>query len=118
MSDTVLNEAQRLEQLIRESTEFADLKLKYDRVFQDRTAREIFEKFRDAQFRLQEKQMSGREITPEEWGMAQRLADEVQHNPLILSLFEAEQKMSQLIRRVNEILWKPLDELYSQPMAE
>lgn len=64
---------------------------------------------------LQQKQMSGEEITQEEVEQAQKTVALVQQHELISQLMEAEQRMSMLIGELNKIIMKPLEELYGSP---
>lgn len=102
-----------LENALRESDDFKTLKKLYDEVNADESARTLFESFRDIQLNLQQKQMSGQEISPEEIEQAQKSVALVQQHGKISKLMEAEQRMSMTIAELNKIIMKPLEELYS-----
>ncbi len=72
----------------------------------------MFENFRDIQVNLQQKQMTGQEITQEEVEQAQKTVALVQQHDKISQLMEAEQRVSVLIGELNKIIMKPLEELY------
>ncbi|MCY8489461.1 YlbF family regulator [Bacillus atrophaeus] len=101
-----------LEKAIRESEEYTRLKGLYDEVNADESAKRMFENFRDVQLKLQQKQMSGEEITQEEVEQAQKTVALVQQHEKISQLMEAEQRMSMLISELNKVIMKPLEELY------
>ncbi|WP_191562444.1 YlbF family regulator [Metabacillus idriensis] len=101
-----------LEKALRESDDFKTLKKLYDEVNADESARTLFESFRDIQLNLQQKQMSGQEISPEEIEQAQKSVALVQQHGKISKLMEAEQRMSMTIAELNKIIMKPLEELY------
>ncbi|USK34631.1 YlbF family regulator [Bacillus sp. F19] len=101
-----------LEKALRESDDFKTLKRLYDEVNADDSARTLFESFRDIQLNLQQKQMSGQEISPEEIEQAQKSVALVQQHDKISKLMEAEQHMSMTIAELNKIIMKPLEELY------
>ena len=101
-----------LEKALRESDDFKTLKGLYDEVNADDSARTLFESFRDIQLNLQQKQMSGQEISPEEIEQAQKSVALVQQHDKISKLMEAEQRMSMTIAELNKIIMKPLEELY------
>ncbi|MGG4490169.1 YlbF family regulator [Metabacillus idriensis] len=101
-----------LEKAIRNSDDFKTLKRLYDEVNADDSARTLFESFRDIQLNLQQKQMSGQEISPEEIEQAQKSVALVQQHDKISKLMEAEQRMSMTIAELNKIIMKPLEELY------
>ena len=104
--------ANEMERAIRQSEEFTQLKAMYDAVNKDESARGIFENFRDIQLGLQEKQMSGEEITEEEVEQAQKTAQLVQQHEIISKLMEYEQRMSMMIQELNKVIMKPLEEFY------
>ena len=101
-----------LEKAIRESNEYAELKALFEEVKKDEIANKLFENFRDVQLKLQEKQMSGVEILPEEIEQAQKMFQLVQQNPTISRLIAAEQRMSMVIAELNKIITRPLEEIY------
>lgn len=72
----------------------------------------MFENFRDIQVNLQQKQMTGQEITQEEVEQAQKTVALVQQHDKISQLMEAEQRVSVLIGELNKVIMKPLEELY------
>ena len=101
-----------LEKALRNSDEYSRLRGLYDQVNADESAKRMFEIF---QLQLQQKQMSGEEITQEEVEQAQKTVALVQQHELISQLMEAEQRMSMLIGELNKIIMKPLEELYGSP---
>ncbi|KMY48998.1 YlbF family regulator [Peribacillus loiseleuriae] len=104
-----------LEKAIRESNEYKDLKSLFDQVNGDPSAKGMFENFRNLQMNLQQKQMTGQEIMPEEVEQAQKTVALVQQHPTISKLMEAEQRMSMAIADLNKIIMKPLEDLYGAP---
>ena len=104
-----------LEKAIRESNEYKELKNLFDQVNSDPSAKGMFENFRNLQMNLQQKQMTGQEITPEEVEQAQKAVALVQQHPTISKLMEAEQRMSMAIADLNKIIMKPLEDLYGTP---
>jgi cell fate (sporulation/competence/biofilm development) regulator YlbF (YheA/YmcA/DUF963 family) len=106
------DQANELERALRQSDEFQQLKNMYDEVNSDESASKMFENFRNIQMQLQQKQMSGEEITQEEVEQAQKAAQLVQQHDKISKLMEAEQRMSMVITDLNKVIMKPLEELY------
>lgn len=115
MAVNTYDSAYDLEKAIRNSTEYTELKQLYDEVNSDPSAKTMFENFRNIQLQLQEKQMTGQEITQEEVEQAQKTVALVQQNESISKLMEAEQRMSMVIAELNQIIMKPLEELYGNP---
>ncbi|MCQ6273384.1 YlbF family regulator [Bacillus sp. V3B] len=112
MTVNLHDSAHELENAIRNSDEYTTLRKLYDEVNADASAKEMFEKFRNMQIELQQKQMSGQEIEQGEVAQAQILVADVQKNEKISKLMEAEQRMSTIVTELNQIVLKPLEELY------
>ncbi|AGX03267.1 MULTISPECIES: YlbF family regulator [Bacillaceae] len=112
MAVNLHDSAYELEKAIRQSDEYTNLKKIYDEVNSDESARTMFENFRNIQMELQQKQMSGQEISQEEVEQAQKTVALVQQHETISKLMEAEQRMSMAITELNQIIMKPLEELY------
>lgn len=104
--------AYEMEKAIRESDEYIALKEAYDAVNADPSAKAMFDNFRNIQMELQQKQMTGQEITQEEVEQAQKSVALVQQHDQIAKLMEAEQRMSMAITELNKIIMKPLEDLY------
>lgn len=104
--------AYEMEKAIRESAEFKDLQAAYENVMSNGTTREMFERFRDTQMQLQEKQMQGQNISEEEVEQARQVVEQVQQNSEISKLMEEEQRLNLIINDVSRIITKPLEELY------
>jgi cell fate (sporulation/competence/biofilm development) regulator YlbF (YheA/YmcA/DUF963 family) len=115
MAVNIYDPAYELEKAIRSSSEYTNLKNLYDEVNNDESAKKMFENFRNIQMQLQEKQMMGQEITQEEVEQAQKTVALVQQHATISRLMEAEQRMSMVIAELNQIIMKPLEELYGNP---
>jgi cell fate (sporulation/competence/biofilm development) regulator YlbF (YheA/YmcA/DUF963 family) len=114
----VYDVAYDLEKALRSSEDFQALKKSYDEVNNNPETKELFGKFRDIQVNLQQKQMSGQEVTQEEIEEAQKLFADVQQNEIISKLMAAEQRMSMIINDLNKVITKPLEELYGPMVKE
>lgn len=113
MPANMYDAAYELEKSIRQSDEFDQLKKAYQAVFAEEASRTMFENFRNLQMDLQQKQMMGQEIMPEEVDQSQKLLALVQQNPRIAQLMEAEMRLSTVIADINNVIMKPLEELYT-----
>ena len=114
----VYDVAYDLEKALRNSEDFTALKQSYDEVNNNPETKELFGKFRDIQVNLQQKQMNGQEVTPEEIEEAQKLFADVQQNETISKLMAAEQRMSMIINDLNKVITQPLEELYGAMVEE
>jgi cell fate (sporulation/competence/biofilm development) regulator YlbF (YheA/YmcA/DUF963 family) len=112
MSENLYDVAYNLEKVLRESDEFKTLKRLYDEVNADESSSKMFENFRNIQLNLQQKQMSGEQITEEEIEQAQKSVQLVQQHEKIAQLMAAEQRLSMVVTELNKIIMKPLEEMY------
>jgi cell fate (sporulation/competence/biofilm development) regulator YlbF (YheA/YmcA/DUF963 family) len=112
MSVNLHDAAYALEKAIRQSDEYKQLQQMYHEVNSDPTAKNMFEQFRQIQMNLQQKQMMGQEISEQEVQQAQSKVAVVQQNEKIARLMQAEQRMSMIIGELNQLIMKPLEELY------
>lgn len=112
MSVNLHDSAYELEKALRNSDEYKTLKMLYDEVNADPSSNQLFEKFRNMQLQMQQKQMMGQDISQEEIAQAQIIVSDVQKNEKISKLMDAEQRMSMIVQELNQIIVKPLEELY------
>lgn len=110
----VYDNAHALEKAIRNSEEYETLKSLHAKVKDDESANEMFENFRNLQIELQQKQMQGVQLTPDEAEQAEKQLELVQQHELISELLNAEQRLSVVVQDVNDIITKPISELYSE----
>ncbi|MEH7180793.1 YlbF family regulator [Neobacillus vireti] len=112
MSVNLYDAAYALEKAIRQSDEYKHLQQMYNEVNADPAAKRMFDNFRQVQMNLQQKQMMGQQITEQEVQQAQSTVAVVQQNERISRLMQAEQRMSMIIGELNQLIMKPLEELY------
>ncbi|CAM4102246.1 YlbF family regulator [Listeria booriae] len=112
MTVNIYDIANDLEKGIRDTEQFTNLKQAYADVNADPEAKTKFDRFRNVQVTIQEKQMTGQEIDQETIDLAQEVAEEVQSNKAIVNLMDKEQAMSVIINDLNRIIMTPLQELY------
>lgn len=112
MTENLHAAAQTAQEAIRNSEQYNNLKTMYEAVQKDRDAWNMFEHFRNIQIRLQEKQMNGEELTHDDIEQATKSVALVQQHELIGKLMEAEQQMMAVFNEFNQIIMKPLEELY------
>ena len=112
MTVNIYDDLNKLESSFRKTNEFAEVSKAIENVKADEQASELFKSFRKIQVTLQEKQMQGEEIAPEELEYAQKTAQLAQQDEKIMEMLQAEMKMSGLIEEVNRVLMKPIQEMY------
>lgn len=112
MSTNIYDTANNLEKELRDSEEYGTLVAAFNEVKQDEEASKMYFAFQEVQVKLQQKQMSGEQITEDEIAEAQNLAQTSGDNAVILRLMEAEQRLSTLIEDLNRIIMKPVQDVY------
>ncbi|NJH98805.1 YlbF/YmcA family competence regulator [Staphylococcus agnetis] len=113
MAVNLYDYANKLEQALRESDEYKAIKDAYAKVNADENSKKLFGEFRETQLSFQQKQMQGEEISEEDLQKAQEQAQQIEQDQNISELMNAEQKMSQVFQEINQIIVKPLDEIYA-----
>ncbi|WML43281.1 YlbF family regulator [Neobacillus sp. PS3-40] len=114
MAVNLYDAAYGLETAIRQSEEYTQLKQSYADVNADDSAKKMFDHFRQVQMDIQQKQMMGQEISQAEVEQAQQMVALVQKNEKISKLMQAEQRMGMVIGELNQVIMKPLEELYGK----
>lgn len=104
--------AHALAKSLGESDEFDALKQAYEDVMSEAETKQLFERFRDLQMQINEKQMQGAEITEEEVTSANKVVEEVQADERIAKLLDIEQRLNTIIGELSQIITKPLEDLY------
>lgn len=113
MAVNLYDHANQLEQALRESDEYQAIQNAYAKVKENQESKELFDEFRETQLNFQQKQMQGEEIGEEELQKAQEQAQKIENDSNISELMAAEQNMSQVFQEINQIIVKPLDEIYA-----
>ncbi|WP_204180392.1 YlbF/YmcA family competence regulator [Staphylococcus sp. GDY8P76P] len=113
MAVNLYDHANQLEQALRESDEYQAIQKAYAKVKENDESKTLFDEFRVTQLNFQQKQMQGEEIGEEELQKAQEQAQKIENDSNISELMAAEQNMSQVFQEINQIIVKPLDEIYA-----
>ncbi|AMG20014.1 hypothetical protein AST07_02900 [Staphylococcus saprophyticus] len=113
MAVNLYDHANQLEQALRESDEYQAIQNAYAKVKENQESKDLFDEFRETQLSFQQKQMQGEEIGEEELQKAQEQAQKIENDSNISELMAAEQNMSQVFQEINQIIVKPLDEIYA-----
>ncbi|WP_423189732.1 YlbF family regulator [Alkalibacterium sp. f15] len=112
MSVNIYDTANQLEQDLIKTEEFQKLDAAFKAVKEDEEANRVFNEFREVQQTIQQKQMSGEEISEEEAQQAQEISGKIGENETITNLLEAEKHVGQMIDDINQTVLKPVRELY------
>ena len=112
MAVNIYDTANQLEQVLRNTEEFTTLEAAFGAVKEDEEASRVFNEFRQVQQMIQQKQMMGQEISEEEAAQAQEVSTKISQNEIITKLLEAEKRVGQMIDDINQVVLKPVRELY------
>lgn len=111
----VYETANQLEQEIKETKEYAELKAAYEALKADEAAFAAFNKLRETQMYLQKCQMEGRlgDIKPEQIEEMHQLGQQVNEFQAVVNLMEKERALSVMMEDISQIIFKPVTELYN-----
>jgi cell fate (sporulation/competence/biofilm development) regulator YlbF (YheA/YmcA/DUF963 family) len=112
MSDRLIEAAHYFEKAFRESNEYKSFQKLCNELKTDPQARQIFIQMNQLNSQLQQKQMMGQELRPQEVEALKNMEAVAQQNGKIKRLFEAEYRVNMFLMDVNKIISKPLEELY------
>nr|WP_205828599.1 YlbF family regulator [Brevibacillus laterosporus] len=106
------DKAHELARAIKDSDEYKTFLTAQQNVSADPDASRMLADFRQKQFELQMKQMSGQEVGQEDIEQIQKLYETVQIHQDIRKVLEAERVLGQIMEDVNRIIAEPLQVLY------
>ncbi|KRL55999.1 hypothetical protein FC70_GL000584 [Paucilactobacillus oligofermentans DSM 15707 = LMG 22743] len=101
-----------MERDLSNTQEFAALKEAHAAMKADANAFSMFQDFQNMQMTLQQKQMQGQQPTEDEIKAAQDLAGKVGEIEVVKNLMEKEQAVDQMLSQINQVITKPIQELY------
>lgn len=111
-TNNIYDTANQLERDLRALPAFEALKTSLDTVNANEESKELFDKFRALTQELQMKQMQGQQPTEEDMEKMQTMSTQISADENIAKLMQAEQQLSQVINDINEIIVKPIQEVY------
>lgn len=112
MTNNIYDTANQLERDLREHPSYIQLKDSYAAITNNSDSKLLFDEFRQLSLKLQEKQVQGEELSPEEIEELQALSAKIMEDDYISRLMQAEQQLSQIMNDLNNIITKPLNEIY------
>lgn len=112
MAVNIYDTANKMEEELRETTEYKNLVAAYTEMKKDQKAYDLFKDFQEVQVNLQQKQMNGEEMSDDEMSHAREIASQVGDVDVIKSLMDKERALNQLLNDINQIITKPVQNLY------
>lgn len=110
----IYDTANQLERELRELDQYKKVTECLANIEANEEAKALLDEFRQINVVLQQKQMSGQEITEEDIAHAQGLGQRASENELVKELMTAEQMLNMVVQEINQIITKPLQEMYAQ----
>ncbi|KRL03178.1 YlbF family regulator [Liquorilactobacillus capillatus] len=107
----IYDSANELEQNIRKTEEYKELKEAFAAVKADEASYQEFKKFQKAQMDFQTKQMKG-ELADSDVDQIKSLGEKIEKKKVIMTLMEKERQLAQVMDEINKIMFKPVNELY------
>lgn len=112
MAVNIYDTANQLERDLRETQQYLDLKEAYKAIKEDEEANAVLTEFQGMQQTVYMKQQTGQEVTEEEIADAQAASDKMMNNDLAVELMDKEKALNQVIQDINQIIMKPIQEIY------
>lgn len=112
MAVNIYDTANKMEEELRETTEYKNLVAAYTEMKKDQKAYDLFKDFQEVQVNLQQKQMNGEEMSDDEMSHAREIASQAGDVDVIKSLMDKERALNQLLNDINQIITKPVQDLY------
>lgn len=94
--------------------EFLAVKEAIEQLKQSETDLKLYQEVMQFQTSLQQKQMSGQEVTAEDETKFSEYSEQMQKNENIANLMGKEQAMFQLLQQIQQAMTRPLDQLYGE----
>lgn len=114
MNSQILQLANELERIFRNSEEYTSLKKLLQEIYSDPVAKQLFDQFNRFQIQIQRKQMMGQQITNVEKEQLNQMLSMIQQNKKIVNLLEADQRANTLLMDISNIITKPMEEIYGK----
>lgn len=112
MNTNIYDTANQLERELRSFPAYIEVKEAMEEIRSDETTYALFQEFQTATFDLQ--QLS-EEPSEDKIKEVQSLYSKVVENPAIKKLMDNEQQLSLLVEDINQIITKPIQEIYQAP---
>ncbi|MEJ1329906.1 YlbF family regulator [Latilactobacillus sakei] len=112
MTVNIYDDANQMATNLQTLPQFLGLQKCFCRLKKDDIAFTMFKKFQTQQMTLQQKQMQGEELTDDEIKEIQELAQKIGDIDAIKNLMEQERQLSQLMDELNQIISKPIADIY------
>lgn len=104
MLQNIIDQANVLGDLLKESAEFKDVQAKEATMLQDADAQKLLGEQQQMQQSLQAKQMQGQQLSPEDMQAYKGIEAKMLENPMAKDFFDARDKFENLLNTVNQTI--------------
>ncbi len=99
---------------LRETAQYKTLRDAVEALNADAAAKDVFQRFQAAQMQINQAMQAGQEPEAAQDAEWQEIAGEMDKRDSLKKMMEAEQAVNQLLMEINNIITKPIAELYGQ----
>ncbi|AYM02929.1 YlbF family regulator [Levilactobacillus yiduensis] len=113
MADKMAELGEQVTQALKDSEQFQALQSAFNEMKADTDTYKLFKDFQKIQLDLQQKQMSGQQLTDDEMKHAREVADQVGKIDSIKNLMEAERGVNSMLNQLNKTITQPIQDIYA-----
>lgn len=113
MADKMAELGEQVTQALKDSEQFQALQAAFNAMKADTDTYKLFKEFQKIQLDLQQKQMSGQQLTNDEMKHAREVADQVGKIDSIKNLMEAERGVNSMLNQLNKTITQPIQDIYA-----
>ncbi|CAM2900281.1 YlbF family regulator [Weissella confusa] len=99
---------------LRETAQYKTLRDAVEALNADAAAKDVFQRFQAAQMQINQAMQAGQEPEAAQVAEWQEIAGEMDKHDSLKKMMEAEQAVNQSLMEINNIITKPIAELYGQ----
>ncbi|MFC6315269.1 YlbF family regulator [Lapidilactobacillus achengensis] len=112
MNPNIYDNANEMATVLRETQQFTALQAGFGKLKADPIAYGLFQQMQQMQMELSQKQMSGQEPDEDDIKKMQDLSGQLMKIDVVMALMENERAMNDLMDEINQIVSKPITDLY------
>ncbi|WP_461219026.1 YlbF family regulator [Lapidilactobacillus salsurivasis] len=112
MNPNIYDNANEMATVLRKTQQFTALQAGFGKLKADPIAYGLFQQMQQMQMELSQKQMSGQEPGEEDIKKMQDLSAQLMKIDVVMALMENERAMNDLMDEINQIVSKPITDLY------
>lgn len=116
--NNIYDTANQLEREFRQLPAYMKLKEALEAIMADEESADLYKEFREKAQQFQELMMSGQALTEEQQTDFESVSERVGQNEAIQNLINNEHQVNQVLMDINNILTRPLNEIYQPSQAD